>query len=62
MRKLSILAGIALLAALIVTATAAASGTFSATIYGNTGYNCRGAVGSGESHGTLTVTEHTGSP
>jgi hypothetical protein len=62
MRKLSILAGIALLAALMVTATAAASGTFSATIYGNGGFDCHGAAASGETHGTLTVTEHTGSP
>lgn len=62
MRKMSIFAGIALLAALTVTATAAASGTFSAAIYGNTGYDCHGAVASGETHGTLTVTEHTGSP
>jgi hypothetical protein len=64
MRKMSILAvGIALLTALSVTATAAADGTFSAPIYGNTGYTCHGgAVASGETHGTFTVTEHTGSP
>lgn len=62
MRKTRTLAaGVALLAALIVTATATASGTFSATIYGNTGYDCHGSVGGGETHGTFTVTEHTGS-
>jgi hypothetical protein len=62
MKKLSTLAtGGVLLAALIVTATATASGTFSATIYGNTPYTCHGAAASGETHGNFTVTEHTGS-
>jgi hypothetical protein len=61
MKKLSKLAvGLALLAALTLTGTAAASGTFSAAIYGNTAYNCNGSDGSGQTHGTFTVTEHTG--
>jgi hypothetical protein len=63
MRKMkTFAAGVAVVAALIMTATAAATGTFSATIYGNTAHDCHGAVASGETHGTFTVTEHTGSP
>jgi hypothetical protein len=58
MSRLSI--GVALLSALIVVASASASGTFSATIYGNTAYNCHGSDASGETHGTFTVTENTG--
>ena len=61
-KKVTFAVGLALLAALVVAATAAASGTFSAAIYGNTPSGCHGATASGETHGTLTVTEHTGSP
>ena len=61
MKRMSKLAiGVALLAALIVTGSAAASGTFSSTIYGNTAYNCQGSTGGGQTHGTFTVSEHTG--
>ena len=63
MRKMKTLAvGVAVLAALIMTSAAVASGTFSAAIYGNVPYDCHGATASGETHGTFTVTEHTGSP
>lgn len=58
MRRLAV--SIAALAALVVAGSASASGTFSATIYGNTAYNCQGSLGGGETHGTFTVTEHTG--
>src|ERR1700751_5917742 len=52
--------GAALVAALEVPWNVVASGPFSARLYGTTAHNCRGSVGTGATHGTFAVTEHTG--